>query len=55
MYLGTWAIVGAKIEMILAPFMKRNSFNNFRKDVKFGTGWFDSLLDTQGIVYHISQ
>ena len=31
-------------EMILAPFRKWNSFNNLRKDVKFGTGWVDSLL-----------
>ena len=28
--------------MILAPFRKLNSFNNFRKDVKFGTDYVES-------------
>ena len=31
-------------QMILAPFRKRNSFNTFRKDVKFGTDWVTILV-----------
>ena len=42
MFLGTSAIMGPKLrEIIHAPIRKQTSFN-FRKDVKFGTDWFDS-------------
>ena len=40
-------------EIILAPFRKWNSFNNFRKDVKFGTYWADSLLNPHQALYNI--
>ena len=39
--------------MKLAPLRKRNTFNNFRKVVKFGTDWFDSLLNTLWVLYNI--
>ena len=39
--------------MLLAPFRKWNSFNNFRKDVKFGTYWVLSLLNTLPALYNI--
>ena len=40
-------------EIILASFRKQNSFNNFRTDVKFGTGWVDSFLNTLRDSYNI--
>ena len=39
--------------MVLAPFRKWNSFNDFRKDVKFGTDYVDSLLNTLWALYNI--
>ena len=48
MYLGAWANLR---DMTLAPFRKWNSFNNFRKDMKSGTDWVDSLLDTLQALY----
>ena len=38
--------------MILAPFRKGNSFNDFRKYVKFDTDWVDSLLNTLWALYN---
>ena len=40
-------------EMILAPFRKLYSFNNFRKDVKFGKNWIESLFNTLRALYNI--
>ena len=46
--------MGLKLrEMILAPFRKQNSFNHFRKTVKFITDWIDSLLSTCQALYNI--
>ena len=46
MYLGIGAIIGAKmVEIMLAPFRKQNS-NISRKDAKFGTDLFDSMMNT---------
>ena len=39
--------------MIFVPFRKQNSFNNFRKDMKFGTHWIDSLPNTCHALYSI--
>ena len=38
--------MGLTLRDILAPFRKWNSVNNFRKYVKFGTDWVDSMLNT---------
>ena len=34
-------------------FRYRNSFNNFRKDMRFGTDWVDFLLNTLLALYNI--
>ena len=39
-------------ETILAHFRKPNLIN-FRKHVKFGTGWVDSLLNTLRALYNL--